>query len=78
MGSPFPGKGLDSESLDELKTEIAECMEREVGAAMIYTVADAIQVRNAVTSLDLEEDPGSCASTRSSGRQTQAPSSSYR
>ncbi|PHJ21792.1 rwd domain-containing protein [Cystoisospora suis] len=36
-------KGLDNEALDELKIEITECIEREVGAAMIYTVAESIQ-----------------------------------
>ncbi|CBZ49841.1 putative RWD domain-containing protein [Neospora caninum Liverpool] len=36
-------KGLDSEALEEVKKEISKVMEREVGAPMMYTVAEFVQ-----------------------------------
>ncbi|PFH31814.1 RWD domain-containing protein [Besnoitia besnoiti] len=36
-------KGLDSEVLQEFKKEVTEAMEREVGAPMMYTIAEFIQ-----------------------------------
>ncbi|KFG34975.1 RWD domain-containing protein [Toxoplasma gondii GAB2-2007-GAL-DOM2] len=36
-------KGLDTEALEELKKEVSEAMKREVGAPMMYTIAEFVQ-----------------------------------